>query len=64
MMELTPVTISVTKKDRGLQIKGKINVGVQPMFSVSANFPVSLPLTSPTPGLIFSLCVICLGDKV
>lgn len=43
MLELSPVTICVTKKARGLQIKGKIDAGVQTVFPVPANFPVSLP---------------------
>lgn len=58
-MELSPVTIYVTKKTRGLQIKGKINVGVQPVLYVPANFPVSLsPCLWPHQFLVLiCLCV-------
>lgn len=39
MLELSLDIICVNKKARGLQIKGKINIGVHPVFPV----PVSLP---------------------
>lgn len=47
MLELSPGTHYVTKEARGLQIKGKISVGVQPVFSAPASFPLSP--SSPLP---------------